>query len=515
MSVVAGRYRARPRQPRSAVSSLLRGRIGGMQTGRQPVSGLELQSRAGNAAVGSLVNGRAGEMPSIQRLPVSVLELRVRAGNAAVGSLLGARTDEMPTVQRQPTPGGGDPPALLDPRWADDPRFQAAYHNSPPIRPGDSKPVVAKLQQALVDAGYPMPVTMRSGTPDGRWGNETTQTVRTFQTDALVRPVGGFEAGHKTLRELDSVLRGHPAPPPVKTEPTLDALAVVGPGAFAGFVSSGILDSDAALLLAAMARENGTWMQDIAIMAANDLASGALAGMVLASNRANLTSRVPAADRGTLTAAPDPGGGAGYSAISDKAVKGFVLLGSSFFPARTAPLRFPFLVLSHELNHHRNRDQAARIERDPAGQVDNPNQYVDLTLAAQFAPGVVHTRKQYAVELQARHVAWHVAQEYDVRTGRSSRARAMPAAGALFAACFAFARDSPAAYHDNGYMPAIAAKGDAVLGRQVAIWMVLCSQMEFLNTAVASDVIGNFFNAEAALARTSGFVPTVAPDGLA
>lgn len=39
--------------------------------------------------------------------------------------------------------------------------------------------------------------------------------------------------------------------------------------------------------------------------------------------------------------------------------------------------------------------------------------------------------------------------------------------------------------------------------------------MDFLDTAVASDAIGNFFNTEAALAADGGFVPKVAADGLA
>jgi hypothetical protein len=264
-----------------------------------------------------------------------------------------------------------------------------------------------------------------------------------------------------------------------------------------------------------MARQSGTWMQDVAIMTFNDLGSGALAGMVLPANRDNLKSRMPAADHPTLSAAPDPGGGASYSAISDKAVKGFSFVGTGFFPARNAPLRFQFLVIAHELNHHRNRDQAANIEKDPAGRVDNPDQYVDPALAAKFAPGVIHTRKQYAVELQARHVAWHVAQEYDFRSGLSTSARAMPPPGGLFAACFEFARDQPGAYHDNGYMVALAAKSTAALGQQVAMWMILCNQMEFLNTAVASDVIGSFFVGESALAKAGGFVPKVAADGLA
>ena len=389
-------------------------------------------------------------------------------------------------------------------------------NNSPPIRTTDPVPVIAKLQQALIDAGHPMPKsTRRTGSPDGIWGSETYQTVRRFQEQNGVRPVGGHEAGRKTLSALDAVLSGKNRPAPAKAEPTLNKLATVGPGPFAGHVTSGILDPDVALVLAAMEREQSTWMQDVAQMALVDLGTGALAGFVLPPNRNNLLPRVPAADQPTLTAAPDPGGGAAYSAISDRVVKGFALAGTSFFPARNDPLRFQFLVIAHELNHHRNRDQANRIEKDPAGRVDNPQQYVDVTLAGRFAPGVVHTRKQFAVELQARHVAWHVAGEYDVRTGRATGAKSMPAPGALFAACVSFVQADPSAYHDNGYIPAVAALGNAKLGEQVAMWMTLCAQLEFLNTAVASDMIGSFFLAEARLAQANGFIPNVPADGLA
>ncbi len=91
----------------------------------------------------------------------------------------------------------------------------------------------------------------------------------------------------------------------------------------------------------------------------------------------------------------------------------------------------------------------------------------------------------------------------------------MPARGALFAACVRFARNDPSAYYDNGYIPALVAKGDAEVGRQVAMWMTLCAQMEFLNLPVASDTIGRFFQAEAAFAKVTGFLPTVTADGLA
>ncbi|WP_448809934.1 peptidoglycan-binding domain-containing protein [Agromyces bauzanensis] len=450
---------------------------------------------------------------SLQHLPTpagavptavsAVLRAQAQAGNRAVSTVI------------QRTIGDGHD--LSSPRFALDDDLEAVFDNEarltmngqglPSARKVESGPAVAKVQEALVQLGFTsVPV---SGTYDIATWNAVKQLKR--------REHLGFETigdvGPGTMGFLNA--RFSRTPTPAKTEPTLDKLATVGTGPFATHVAAGILDPDAALLLAAMLRERGTFMADVAQLALDDLASGALAGMVLPANRANLTTRVPAADLAILTGAPSPGGGADYNAFGDARVKGFIMIGTAFFPARNAPLRFQFLVLAHELNHHRNRDQAKRIEKDPAGRVDNPAQYADPALAARFAPGVVHTRKQYAVEIQARHVAWHVGEEYDIRTGRRSAVKAMPAPGALFAACFRFARDDAGAYHDNGYIPALAARGDATLGKQVAQWMTVASQMEFLNLTVASDVVANFFAQESRLARASGFTPTAAPDGLA
>ena len=53
-------------------------------------------------------------------------------------------------------------------------------------------PGVAAVQQGMVDTGHAMPVSMKTGKPDGDFGKQTAATVRDFQgknglvPDALV-----------------------------------------------------------------------------------------------------------------------------------------------------------------------------------------------------------------------------------------------------------------------------------------------------------------------------------------
>ncbi|MBE8516841.1 peptidoglycan-binding protein [Amycolatopsis sp. H6(2020)] len=441
---------------------------------------------------------------------MELMALQALAGNDAVRALV---------VQRQPRPATT---TLSDPRWSSDTRFQTAANNSPPIRPGDPREVVAKLQQALFDADpvrYPLSVTMRSGHPDGQWGQETTSTVQQFQRDNGVRPVGGFEAGRKTLSALDSALAGRHRPPPVPPvppEPTLNNLAPAGTGPFQQHVSAGVLDADAALLLNFMARKPGSWMFDSADLAFRDLSNGSMAGMVKWADRARLTPRVGSATA-TLLNAPDVGGGAGTNQILGNGgrAKSFILIGSQLLADRNAPLRFPMLVLAHELNHYRVTEQADRIEKERAGDVGNAAEYVDTALAKRFGNTAV-VRKQFAVEVAARHVAWHVAQEYDApRSSPARTARAMPARGALFHACVDFAKGDLGAYHDNGYMKELATRPAAEFGRQVAIWLRVVARLDTLNIPSASDFVAAFILAEADHAGTLGFVSTVPADGLA
>jgi hypothetical protein len=94
---------------------------------------------------------------------------------------------------------------LNSPRFAWNLRLQSAYNNSPPLHYGDNGEDVRLIQQALIDLGYPMPVsTQRYGSPDGIYGNETVAKLQQFQRAQHIAADG--IAGHDTLGKLDTLL---------------------------------------------------------------------------------------------------------------------------------------------------------------------------------------------------------------------------------------------------------------------------------------------------------------------
>jgi hypothetical protein len=79
------------------------------------------------------------------------------------------------------------------------------------MRCGEIDEAVRILQQALIDLGFPMPISVRrTGSPDGIYGSETVATVRAFQRKHTLSPDG--VVGHDTLAQLDSLFP-EPAPP--------------------------------------------------------------------------------------------------------------------------------------------------------------------------------------------------------------------------------------------------------------------------------------------------------------
>jgi len=172
----------------------------------------------GAAHASSCPRGRAAATPSSRpSAPLDrtgLLFLQRSAGNAAVAALLGGQRSAVPPgVQRQPQ---ADPPALTSPLLAGSPRLQLAYHNQPTVKHHERSDGVKALQLALVQVGFGQLLTrtMKGGTPDGDYGDETLTAVRAFQTKHGVRPIGGQEAGHKTLLALDRALGAGPAPAP-------------------------------------------------------------------------------------------------------------------------------------------------------------------------------------------------------------------------------------------------------------------------------------------------------------
>jgi peptidoglycan hydrolase-like protein with peptidoglycan-binding domain len=70
-----------------------------------------------------------------------------------------------------------------------------------PLKTGETGEGVRAVQSALIDLGYPLPLsTDRRGGPDGVFGPETVQAVARFQADAGLAPDG--VVGPATLNRL-------------------------------------------------------------------------------------------------------------------------------------------------------------------------------------------------------------------------------------------------------------------------------------------------------------------------
>ena len=147
-----------------------------------------------------------------------VLRLLRTAGNRAVQGLVKSPAGWQASVGlldgrglfRQPS---GEPPAaigptdkLQSPRFAGDARLERVYHNAPPMRQGEIHEAVKKIQQALIDDGFSMPISTRKlGEPDGIFGPETFETVQAFQTKygLLERGKADGVVGTHTMGKLD------------------------------------------------------------------------------------------------------------------------------------------------------------------------------------------------------------------------------------------------------------------------------------------------------------------------
>lgn len=88
--------------------------------------------------------------------------------------------------------------SLMSPRFADDPVLQEVSRGQRSLRQGDKGQAVQKIQQALIDMGFPLP---RFGV-DGDFGNETLSAVKNYQranglsADGIIGPI--------TIRSMDA-----------------------------------------------------------------------------------------------------------------------------------------------------------------------------------------------------------------------------------------------------------------------------------------------------------------------
>jgi peptidoglycan hydrolase-like protein with peptidoglycan-binding domain len=124
-----------------------------------------------------------------------------------------------PCVQR----AIGDGHDLQAARFAGDVVLEACFDNERVLQSGSRGPAVQKIQQALVDAGFPLP---RFGV-DGVFESETRTAVQSFQRAHAFRPDGII--GPITMGALDAQFTTAPAPPAPAPAPPGPAPAPPGP----------------------------------------------------------------------------------------------------------------------------------------------------------------------------------------------------------------------------------------------------------------------------------------------
>ncbi len=107
---------------------------------------------------------------------------------------------------------------LTSPRFKGDPDLEAAYDGEKYMRGGASGPAVARLQQALMDAGYGLPVWG----VDGIFGSETENAVKRFQGDAWITIDG--VVGPETMGALDSRFGSEVVPSYQKCTPSVTGI---------------------------------------------------------------------------------------------------------------------------------------------------------------------------------------------------------------------------------------------------------------------------------------------------
>lgn len=123
----------------------------------------------------------------------------------------------------------GDNHDLASPRFAGDPVLEACFDNERFLQQGSNGPAVTTIQQALIDAGFPLP---QFGA-DGDFGRETRLAVQDFQRASGLVPDGIVGSG--TMSALDALYSGGapvlppaiPVVPPPITAPTVTTQTIV------------------------------------------------------------------------------------------------------------------------------------------------------------------------------------------------------------------------------------------------------------------------------------------------
>lgn len=176
------------------------------------------QRGAPGRPVGTEEEGQDESLPArpVQRLP---------AGDALPNAL--PLSDDIaraaPSVQRRI----GDGHDLTSPRFKGDPVLEGCFDNEQLLLSGSRGPAVAKVQQALVDLGHPLP---KFGV-DGIFASETKSAVKSFQAAKGLsgKAVDGI-VGPTTMGLLDTAVGGGgPSPGPTPPGPTPPGPTPPGP----------------------------------------------------------------------------------------------------------------------------------------------------------------------------------------------------------------------------------------------------------------------------------------------
>lgn len=88
---------------------------------------------------------------------------------------------------------------LTNPRFAGDPVLEACLAGQHRMLAPESGPAVAKVQQALVDLGFPLP----GNGADGNFNDETGAAVTAYKTDRQIFPNDPV-VGPGTMASLDA-----------------------------------------------------------------------------------------------------------------------------------------------------------------------------------------------------------------------------------------------------------------------------------------------------------------------
>ena len=96
-------------------------------------------------------------------------------------------------------------------------RLERASLRPPSIKrapPDDDVDAVQRIQTALKELGYPMPLSFKRGRPDGKFGDESYRAVLSFQRSAFPSDPLQWDGrvGRNTLAQLDDALTGSAEP---------------------------------------------------------------------------------------------------------------------------------------------------------------------------------------------------------------------------------------------------------------------------------------------------------------